>query len=225
MEKSEFLEMYYQGFSDTKIAKILNIDRHNIHKLRKSLNLPRASFVTFYKDSIIKLVNKGYSDQRISKLLNISKSMVGYIRKKLGIKTNFIERTYKTREDRLKGYMIRQIKYSAKRRNIEFDLTYEDIKLPRYCPLLELKLDYESKNASNPLHPSIDRIDNTKGYIKDNIIVLSRQANAMKNEATSEQLRTFSKNLINFLDFFENQGARGDITNIFPNKEELSLDL
>jgi cupin superfamily acireductone dioxygenase involved in methionine salvage len=37
--------------------------------------------------------------------------------------------------------------------------------------------------------PSIDRIDNTRGYIKDNIIIVSRRANILKKDATIDELR------------------------------------
>ena len=225
MTEKEFLELYYQGFSDTKIAKIYNKERHSIHKIRKQLGLPRANFTTLYKDIIVELVAKGYSDIRIANNLNISKSMVGYIRKKLNIKTNFIERLYKNQEDRIKGYMIRQIKSSAKIRNIFFDLSYEDIIFPRYCPLLEIELQYNPKKLNDLFFFFLDRIDNSKGYIKGNILVMSRQANAMKNCASFEELTLFCKNIIKIIDFVKNQGALGDITDIFFNKEELNLDL
>jgi len=36
--------------------------------------------------------------------------------------------------------------------------------------------------------PTLDRIDNTKGYTKDNIIIVSFKANTIKNSATIEEL-------------------------------------
>ena len=36
--------------------------------------------------------------------------------------------------------------------------------------------------------PSIDRIDNTRGYVKDNIIIVSRRANILKKDATINEL-------------------------------------
>lgn len=220
-----FLSLYHKGLNDTKIAKILNIHVYHVLKLRHTLNLPIMNLTQQYKDKIIEFVNIGYSDQRIAKELNISNSMVNYIRHKLKLKTNFIERNYETKEDRIKGYMIRNVKYSAKRRNLEFDLDYKDITLPKYCPLLEIELTYNNREFNNMYFPTIDRIDNSKGYIKGNVIVISRLANAMKNQATFEQLKCFSKNIIKIINFYENQGALGDITDIFYKKEELIVSV
>lgn len=73
-------------------------------------------------------------------------------------------------------------------------------------------------------HPSIDRIDNNKGYIKGNIIVMSRLANMMKNSANFNQLKMFSKNILKLINHYENQGALGSITDVFSECEEFSLD-
>lgn len=86
-------------------------------------------------------------------------------------------------------------KCRAKKRGIEFTITKEDIVIPEFCPYLEVKLD---SWGIKDFCPSLDRIDNTKGYTKDNIQVISTKANRMKNTASLEELKTFARNIMRF---------------------------
>jgi hypothetical protein len=224
VDQEIFLSLYNSGLNDKQIAEKMNIYREAINNLRHTLNLPKMTLISFYKNKIQELVDKYYPDAKIAKELGISKSHVQYIRKQNGMRTNFIERTYSSRENRIKGYMIRNIRSSAKRRNLDFNLNYIDITLPKYCPILELELEYVTGNFNNPNIATIDRINNSRGYVKGNVIVISRLANAMKNAATFNQLKLFSKNINKIIDFYENQDARGNITDIFYKNEEFSLD-
>jgi hypothetical protein len=87
-------------------------------------------------------------------------------------------------------------KENSKKKGMDFDLDLEDIVIPKYCPLLEIELIFDVKNRDLPNYYSIDRIDSNKGYVKGNIQIMSRLANTMKNNATEEQLITFSKNIL-----------------------------
>ena len=80
----------------------------------------------------------------------------------------------------------------AKRCGIEYTITKEDIVIPEYCPVLGMKLHREDR-ATWYAAPSIDRIDNTKGYIPGNIAIVSRRANILKKDATIEELVLLAK--------------------------------
>lgn len=69
-------------------------------------------------------------------------------------------------------------KHRAKRKNLEFNLKLDDIKIPEICPVFGTPM----------VSPSIDRFDNTKGYTKDNIQIISHRANTLKTDATIEEL-------------------------------------
>jgi hypothetical protein len=97
--------------------------------------------------------------------------------------THFEYILYKSAQDR------------AKKKGIEFNIEVTDIIIPEKCPVLDLVLD---KSAANRLNsPSIDRIDNSKGYVKDNIKIISTRANNLKNNGSImefEKILEYMKN-------------------------------
>jgi len=78
---------------------------------------------------------------------------------------------------------------------MDFDLTIDDIVIPEKCPLLDISFIVGEKN-NYQFSYSLDRKDNSKGYTKDNIWVISVKANSMKNNATREELRAFCQNVL-----------------------------
>ena len=86
------------------------------------------------------------------------------------------------------------LKRRALQKDVPFDLDLGDILFPKTCPILGIELsrneDYQGPAKNSP---SIDRIDPSKGYVKGNIQIISHLANAMKQNATPEELRMFAK--------------------------------
>ncbi len=105
-------------------------------------------------------------------------------------------REYYTSLEGRKQRHLNQINQRCKERGLEFDLTIADIIIPEKCPLLDIPLTTTLGSGMCLSNTSIDRIDPTKGYTKDNIQVISLLANQMKNCATKEQLITFAKNIL-----------------------------
>lgn len=91
--------------------------------------------------------------------------------------------------------MISNTKSSAKKRNIFFNLTEEDLIIPEYCKYLEIKLTINAGQGILDSAATIDRIDNNKGYTKDNIQIISHKANTIKNNLSINELRLFFKNV------------------------------
>ena len=54
---------------------------------------------------------------------------------------------------------------------------------------------YKNPEQACPNSYSLDRIDSSKGYIPGNVWVISRRANAIKSDATLEELELLVKNL------------------------------
>lgn len=89
-------------------------------------------------------------------------------------------------------------KLRAKKRNLEFSIECSDIFIPDTCPVLGIPLRQGGYNSPNS--PSLDRIDNTKGYTKSNIQVISHRANTLKSDASLEELEL----LVNYLQKIKN---------------------
>jgi hypothetical protein len=86
--------------------------------------------------------------------------------------------------------MHRGAKFRAKRDNLPFDITVEDIlKLigDGVCPVLGIRYNITSSKIVDA-SANLDKFIPSKGYTRDNCTVLSRLANGIKSNATAEQI-------------------------------------
>lgn len=89
--------------------------------------------------------------------------------------------------------LLSKVAASSKYRGLSFNLIQEDIMLPEKCPVLGTPLCRFVATEPEDISlyrfvPTLDRIDNSKGYEPDNIEVMSWRANKLKNDATLEEL-------------------------------------
>lgn len=87
--------------------------------------------------------------------------------------------------------LYRRIKARAHKQKLDFDLKLSDIIIPEFCPVLHIPL-FIGEGIASPNSPSMDRIDPTKGYTKDNVQVISYKANTMKSNANEVDLLLFA---------------------------------
>ena len=92
---------------------------------------------------------------------------------------------YDTRDP--EKYILTRTRSNAKIRGIECTITREDISIPEFCPVFSVKLD--KVRSGSPYAPSLDRKDNTLGYIPGNVFVISNRANTNKADMTEEDIR------------------------------------
>lgn len=89
------------------------------------------------------------------------------------------------------------IRHRCNKKGWKYDLDIDFILsiAPNICPIFGIKFTFlENKNNEQLWSsPSIDRIDNNKHYLKDNVIVISRRANTIKNCSNLEELRKLSE--------------------------------
>lgn len=84
--------------------------------------------------------------------------------------------------------MIYGARERAKKLDVAFSITINDIHIPETCPVFGFPLE-RGTGQKQDNSPSLDRIDNTKGYIPGNIVVVSWLANRLKSNATVDQLK------------------------------------
>lgn len=83
--------------------------------------------------------------------------------------------------------LLQAVKSRAKKRGLTFNLEIEDVVVPDLCPILGIPLRRVLGHGGGYCSPSIDRIDNTRGYVSDNVCVVSKRANALKGDGTAEE--------------------------------------
>lgn len=108
----------------------------------------------------------------------------------------------RAKEYRNRNYVratLSTIKGRAKRKGIEFSITEDDVIIPDICPLLGIPITFGGNYTNRNNSPSIDRIDNSKGYTSDNIRVISFLANTIKRDLSKELLITFSENIVKYM--------------------------
>ena len=106
----------------------------------------------------------------------------------------------------VRKYPERSILNAARRRakvnKLDFNLELEDIIIPEICPVLNIPLAFSRTGEKTPRSnsPSLDRVDNTKGYIKGNVAIISNRANQLKDNATIQELES----IVNYMKSYAN---------------------
>lgn len=81
-------------------------------------------------------------------------------------------------------------RHRAKKHGLPCTLIVSDVLIPKVCPILGIPL--KSRMGTGHKHgadsPSIDQIVPGQGYVPANVIVISRLANAIKTNATPDQI-------------------------------------
>jgi len=74
--------------------------------------------------------------------------------------------------------------HRAREHGLEFTIKRADLTVPGICPAIGIAINWSDKDHC----ASLDRIDNSKGYVPENVQVISYKANAMKRNGTVEEL-------------------------------------
>lgn len=92
-------------------------------------------------------------------------------------------------------YLLKAARDRANKKNLPFNLSIDDILIPKFCPYFGVSL-FVGKKSDKSQSPSIDRLIPELGYIKGNIEVISYRANVIKNDGTAEEHLKISQRMI-----------------------------
>lgn len=88
--------------------------------------------------------------------------------------------------------MLTAARKRAKQDGVPFDMVPADIQIPELCPVFGIPLVKKKSCGPSPWSPSLDKIIPANGYTPKNTMVLSQKANAMKQNASPEELLMFA---------------------------------
>ncbi len=205
-EEIEFLINNYSTHTIEYCANFLNRSIHSIKHMSIILNLEKIK--TKNTENIIKTCNfcKTILTANNSFYYNNNPKLICHRCNKERCSL----RRMKSSKDDLRKFRLLTLLSSSKRRakekKFEFNLDFEwlDKNTPELCPIFKTKLIFsilqinKKRIGANLFAPSIDRVDNSKGYTKENCIIVSFKANTIKNMATIDELcqvADFYKNL------------------------------
>ncbi len=107
------------------------------------------------------------------------------------------ERDYlkRKRQENPEYYLWKGAKKRAKDKQLDFDIEVSDIIIPQFCPLLNIPIIHKvGKGRRCENSPSLDRLDNSLGYVKGNILVVSWRANFLKSDSQFQELQLLVNN-------------------------------
>ena len=98
-------------------------------------------------------------------------------------------------------YMLNRAKQRAKNKKIEFSISLDDLysvwPQDDKCPVFKVPFFFGRRNKIlSQLAPSLDRINNSKGYVRGNIQIISMRANRVKSCLSKEELLNISEWII-----------------------------
>lgn len=126
--------------------------------------------------------------------------------------------------DRMRKWRRRNPEYmlhvSARRRaerdGTEFSITKEDIpSIPEICPVALIPIHFREDKKKGPCDnsPTLDRVDPEKGYVKNNLRILSHKGNRWKSDMTISDV----ERLLNYMKSHPTPGLQGETVQTYVN--------
>lgn len=133
-------------------------------------NITRNTYVRRYNKKVTEERGEAYEKRKARNRLNQKK----YLARKKALEPD-IPKTHKSKTPEYRLWM--GALHRARKNGREFTLTLGDITIPEMCPVFKTPM----------VSPSLDRVDNSKGYTKENVRVISLRANILKSSGSAEE--------------------------------------
>jgi hypothetical protein len=192
------------GDKTAKLARLLKSIRNNLY-IKQYPDIDPRVIHSYYKHnptngSIVRLVHDQIYQPNVSMKIpfDFPKETVGKIIEDFNAAydTNFILNNIITSEDTtvlpkfkytdvILAKKLITIKENAESRGLEFNLSFKKLKLLmslKKCQITGIEFDDANRR-------SIDRIDNSKGYVDDNIAVTTVEINQKKGALSIEEIK------------------------------------
>lgn len=198
--QDDFLERYNKGLSDRQIAKELKICHKTVASRRQQLGL-KPNIDARKKTEII---GNQIKCSKCGELKPFTSYQKGRPNEKASYRFSYCNDCRKKKVcERLTNDVgafleerFRRVKGRAKAEGLDFTFTKEEWK--EIYNRQEGKCFYTDKKmltghglGSFPETLSADRIDNTKGYVKGNVVFCCRRVNTIKSNLTLEELEEY----------------------------------
>ena len=157
--------------------------------------------MTRWKDEVETLqtlIDTGISLESIGEKYGVTKQRIYQVIQQFELRTPVYYRKSFLKDQGPRAFWLDRLLRHKKVSKVERLKILTSLHLPDVCPVLGLVLEYNSgKGARSDCSPSIDRIDSSKGYVLDNIHILSWRANRIKNDSTPEELQKIASYMLN----------------------------
>lgn len=160
-----------------------------IPEMARDLGVTKSAIYNALRRRGIKPIQRTRQIKEFWKRLNGRRSDMfgGKIKERVILKSTFTDLEYETYRSRMR--LLYTARAGAKRKNLEFNVSYLSLEWPTHCPVLGIPINYSiGKITRRDNSPSLDRLRNDVGYTKSNTRIISWRANRLKSDSTPEEL-------------------------------------
>lgn len=205
-DETDLLKKYNEGYSVNKLSKHFHKNPQFIRKKLKVLGIDIAQNVFYLplaKENAVLRKEGKFRCRYCKEVFDNQERVYKKNYCKPCQSTNLKEQYRKLKDnlslDKLLKLRLNQSKHRAKQKNIAFNLTLEFLTVKfnqqnGQCFYSGLPMEIQ---LSRGYSVSIDRMDSSKGYTQDNVVLCCDRVNCMKHESSIEEMKELCRAILN----------------------------